>query len=155
MTRLIINPDKCTGCRTCEMVCSLYHSGRFNPLESRITILTFEAEGIHIPVVCQQCEDPICQAVCPMNAIYRDEDTRVLVIDAARCIGCKLCILSCPLGGPSFNPVLQQTIKCDLCGGAPQCVQFCPSEAIQYTDGRERSAGEEKQIKMIAGGEKR
>ena len=25
-------------------------------------------------------------------------------------------------------------LKCDLCDGDPQCVKFCPTEALQLTD---------------------
>jgi ferredoxin len=28
----------------------------------------------------------------------------------------------------------QFPLKCDLCGGDPQCVKFCPTEALVYTD---------------------
>jgi Fe-S-cluster-containing hydrogenase component 2 len=30
----------------------------------------------------------------------------------------------------------QFPLKCDLCGGDPQCVKFCPTEALVFTDKR-------------------
>ncbi|MBW1814462.1 MAG: 4Fe-4S binding protein, partial [Deltaproteobacteria bacterium] len=33
---IIIDPDLCTGCETCESVCSFVHDGEFNPINTRI-----------------------------------------------------------------------------------------------------------------------
>ncbi|MFZ7110743.1 MAG: 4Fe-4S binding protein, partial [Desulfatiglandales bacterium] len=33
---LRIDYKRCTGCRTCEMVCTAYHYGVLNPMKSRI-----------------------------------------------------------------------------------------------------------------------
>ncbi len=40
---LAINPEKCTGCRLCELVCSVYHDGVSNAARSRIKIMKWEA----------------------------------------------------------------------------------------------------------------
>ena len=42
--------------------------------------------------------------------------------------------MACPVGGVSFDPVTRHVIKCDQCGGDPQCVKFCPQGAIEYVD---------------------
>ena len=62
---LFIDFEKCTGCRTCEVACSLRNEGICNPALSRITIVKWEEMGIDVPMVCQQCENPPCRSVCP------------------------------------------------------------------------------------------
>ena len=36
---LAITPEKCTGCRLCEVVCSVFHDGVSNANRSRIKIM--------------------------------------------------------------------------------------------------------------------
>ena len=88
--------------------------------------------GENIPVVCRQCEDPICADVCIMGAITRDAVTGALVIDESLCVGCKTCVTACPRGGVLFHHIKGCAMKCDLCGGAPECVQVCAYGALQY-----------------------
>jgi Fe-S-cluster-containing hydrogenase component 2 len=52
----------CSGCRSCELWCSLHHTGAFNPHRARIRMVEL-GTGVDIPVTCQQCEDPACQKV--------------------------------------------------------------------------------------------
>ena len=42
------------------------------------------------------CDEAWCLEVCPAAAIRRDPETGAVVIDAARCAGCKMCLLACP-----------------------------------------------------------
>jgi len=128
---LIVNLEKCVGCRTCELICSLTHERRCNPAEARITVIKFEEKGQNIPMYCQQCETPVCEAVCPAKAIYRDSLTGAMLVDTKRCIGCRMCILACPIGGLSFHPTRKEIIKCDLCKGDPACVKYCPEGAFE------------------------
>lgn len=130
MNRLIILAEKCTGCKTCEMICSLSHEGRCNPVESRVRLIKNEREGINFPLVCAQCEKPTCKEMCPVAAIFVDRD--VVETDAVKCVGCRMCVLNCPIGAAAMNPVTHEIIRCDLCGGDPLCVKYCPEEAIQF-----------------------
>ena len=132
--KLVIDSEKCTGCRICEMACAVNHTGAVNPLRARIRILKWEWEGRYVPSQCRQCASPACQAACPVDAIYRDDILDRVMIDYDKCIGCRACIDACPFGMIGFDPVDQQVIKCDLCGGDPQCVRFCDTKAIVYTD---------------------
>ena len=34
----------------------------------------------------------------------------------------------------------RKVIKCDLCGGDPQCVRFCETKAVRYEEASEQSA---------------
>lgn len=129
---IVVDPDKCTGCKVCEMVCSLQHESEINPVKSRIHVMSWEDEGVDIPMICQQCESPPCEAVCPVNAIARDQETGALLIDEKACIGCRMCINACPFAAPTVQPDTRKVVKCDLCAGEPQCVAFCAPQALQY-----------------------
>ena len=129
---LLIDPDKCTGCRMCVLACSFNKTNTFNPVRARISVAKWDEEGIMAPIMCQQCEDPPCMAACPIDAISKDEETGVVSINQAVCIGCKMCMMVCPFGGPSFDPVERKVVSCDLCDGEPQCADICPTEALKY-----------------------
>ncbi len=134
---LYIDYQKCTGCRTCEMVCSAKHDGVLNPMRSRIKVMKWEAEGLYVPMSCQQCQDAPCMNVCPVKAISRDEDMARVMVDYDVCIGCRACVAVCPFGAMSFNTIDKQVFKCDLCDGDPQCARFCDVHAIEYIDADE------------------
>lgn len=129
---LTITPEKCTGCRTCELMCSFYHEREFNPVRARVTVITWEKDGCSVPMMCLQCSDAACMQVCPVGAVRRDPYTGAVLVDANRCIRCKMCTNACPFGNNSFDVELDRVLKCDLCGGDPQCAKYCPSGAISY-----------------------
>ena len=131
---LMIDWEKCTGCRTCEMVCSAKHEGVINPFQSRIKIIKWEREWEGFPTACVQCESAPCEAICPVRAISRDDTWNRVMIDYDTCIGCRMCVAVCPFGVIHFDSISRRVIKCDLCDGDPLCVKFCPYEALQYVD---------------------
>ena len=129
---LFIDYEKCTRCQICVLACSLEKAGTCNPSRARISVLTCEERGISVPIMCQHCEDPLCIAVCLVNAISRDKESGIVEINVNRCIGCKTCLTFCPFGAPSLDAIEGKIITCDLCGGDPVCAQWCPTGAIQY-----------------------
>ena len=131
---LYIDYQKCTGCRLCELVCAVFHDGISNPARSRIKVMKWEAEGLYIPMTCQQCQDAPCMNVCPVKAISRDEELGRVFVDYDVCIGCRSCVGVCPFGAMNFNIKDKQVFKCDLCDGDPQCVRFCEVKAIEYLE---------------------
>lgn len=135
---LLISPEKCTGCRTCELACSFHHEREFNPARARVAVLTWERAGFSIPMMCLQCDNAACVKVCPANAISRSEETGAMIVDDEKCIRCKLCVQACPFGNTAYDAMKRGILKCDMCGGEPQCAKFCPSGAIVYS---ENSAG--------------
>lgn len=124
---IVIRPEKCTGCRMCELACSSKKEGMFIPERSRIRVVSDSLEGWSRPAVCLQCEDPMCMPVCPVQAITRSETPGgdgFVHVDAEKCIGCKRCSAACPFGAIVFGAD-SKAAKCDLCGGSPNCVAFC------------------------------
>ena len=53
---LIADSDKCTGCRSCELACSMMHQGEFNPDSSYIRILKNKEMDIHVVTLGTQCD---------------------------------------------------------------------------------------------------
>ncbi|MBT3225372.1 MAG: 4Fe-4S dicluster domain-containing protein [Deltaproteobacteria bacterium] len=129
---LAIEHEKCTGCRLCELVCSVKHDGVSNPARSRIRVMKWEAEGLYIPMACRQCDDAPCLNICPVKAISRDQELDFVRVDHDICIGCRSCVAICPFGAMGYNSIDSKVIKCDLCHGDPQCVRFCDVKAVNY-----------------------
>jgi Fe-S-cluster-containing hydrogenase component 2 len=130
---LAVDYEKCTGCRICEMACSVFHVQVCNPDKSAVRVVKWGVKGLNVPVVCQQCEVPACADICPVQAISRNADTGAMVVDGDRCVGCRLCTVACPFGAVTFDFDRRQAIKCDLCAGMePWCVRFCEPEALTY-----------------------
>jgi anaerobic carbon-monoxide dehydrogenase iron sulfur subunit len=124
----------CSGCRLCELYCSLQHIGAFNPKRARIKVVEL-ATGIDVPVTCQQCEDPPCQAACCFEAIVFDETLKIAVVKEEKCTGCQACAGACPYGAIIMDPQTKKALKCDLCGGdVPACVAICPSHVLGALD---------------------
>jgi carbon-monoxide dehydrogenase iron sulfur subunit len=130
---LFVEPEKCTGCRSCELICSFTHTGEFNPLHSCISVVAFEKIGFSFPAVCQQCSVAACVAVCPVGAISKDENG-AMIVNHSICLRCKMCTIACPFGATFYDAENDFILKCDLCGGDPQCVKYCTSGAITYRE---------------------
>jgi len=151
MNRFVITePASCIGCRTCEVACTLAHQGtaeavvRQDSFMPRLGVV-FNKQ-VTATVQCRHCEDAPCVNSCPTNALVYRKHTVQLV--AERCIGCKTCVIACPIGAMSLvvKPVEKSTFdglrvqskqslahKCDLCIDAdsgPACVQACPTKAL-------------------------
>lgn len=133
---LAIDLQKCTGCRNCELACSVAHTQTFNPRRSRIQILKDEPRNLVVPMVCLQCEEPLCEQACPNGAIsYNEKGT--LVVDHELCIGCENCVTACVYGGIEIDPHTLKAIKCDLCWGDPACVKACEYGAISLVEAKQ------------------
>ena len=129
----------CAGCRICEIVCTLSHEGKIQPsLARNIVHKDIQAGDLTHVLYCQQCDDPQCLKACPTGALHVDPETGARVIDQDVCIGCQTCLNACiyAQGGQGesrikFNPETNTCFKCDLCGGDPLCVKYCPIGASQ------------------------
>lgn len=134
MRIVVTDPDYCVACRNCEYACAFEHGGDFRRRDSRIRVNFYPEDRVCIPLTCLQCADAWCVEVCPAGAIERDAQTGVVTIDAARCAGCKMCLLACPFGNIHFDEVDDVSRKCDLCGGDPACVRACIAGALQFAE---------------------
>ena len=131
-----VTVQDCICCGKCELACAFAHAQNGVPGESRIAITRRGVEA-GTPVVCFQCDEAACVTVCPSGALARNEATGAIDVDYAKCIGCRMCVPACPFGNMQFDANFQIVQKCDLCGGNPACVPFCPTKAIDYKPAQE------------------
>ncbi len=129
---LFTNPKKCTGCRVCELACSLYHYSENNPSRALLKIAKTGESSLDIPVVCRHCRKAPCMEACSEDAIVRDPRTGAVNILQEKCVGCRDCISACPWHIIVVDSKTGEVRKCDLCDGDPACVRTCPTKAITY-----------------------
>jgi anaerobic dimethyl sulfoxide reductase subunit B (iron-sulfur subunit) len=140
-----IETDRCVACHSCEVACKQWNNlgpsevGKTGPRWRRVT----EAVSGTYPTItvvnmstsCNHCGKPACAAVCPTGAITKRAEDGIVLVDAAKCIGCKACAATCPFGAPQFAEDGKMQ-KCNFCldrlaqGKAPACVATCPSRAL-------------------------
>ncbi len=121
--------ETCSGCKLCELICSLKHEGVSNPSRARIHVVKKEPL-LYEPVVCMQCEVPVCAEICPNEAIQLNTEGVISVVEE-KCNGCGLCVMVCPSGAVSIDPIKKRALICDLCRGDPQCVKYCPAKVLK------------------------
>lgn len=148
---LLVDPDRCEGCHTCELACAVAHtrSGTLfgavlggEALFPRNRVI--KVAEIRLPAQCRQCEDAPCVKVCPTGATFRTET--YTAVNTNLCIACKLCMMVCPFGAIQTanvkvgERVKRAAVKCDLCvdrPGGPACVEACPTKAISLAQPKE------------------
>jgi molybdopterin-containing oxidoreductase family iron-sulfur binding subunit len=153
---MVIDLTKCrSGCTACMDACRqennvAFHGDRRWDIHwiRRATIRPKEEgpgrEEKSVLLMCNQCDNPPCAQVCPVQATYKREDGIVLV-DHHRCIGCRYCMIACPYNARFFNykenpdwpnkdyPKRSHGVaeSCHFCahlldeGGWPACVEAC------------------------------
>jgi len=146
-TFIVANPNKCIGCKACEIACAVSHldssvatAGFVEaPFSPRVNLI--RAEKVTAPIQCRQCDDAPCANVCPVSAIIHEENK--IIVKTELCIGCKTCVLACPIGAMdmALQNITKEEVskevmvahKCDLCVGRPEgpaCVEVCPGAAF-------------------------
>jgi protein NrfC len=156
---LLVDIEKCQGCASCMLACSLVHEGVESMSLSRIQIMqnSFESFPDDLTIEqCRQCLEPACVKECPTGALEANAKYGyVRMVDKEKCIGCGACYDACPYM-PSRAIVAadkdydgdDRSRKCDLCANAPfhwdekgggpggkqACVEICPLGAIRFTE---------------------
>jgi molybdopterin-containing oxidoreductase family iron-sulfur binding subunit len=172
--------SRCVGCRRCVYACVHENNQSRDPQIHWIRVLEMDkSRGIeltesdpyyhpdevpaedkfYMPVACQQCSDPPCVQVCPVEATWQEPDG-IVVIDYDWCLGCRCCMAACPYGARHFNwakpgidpaeinpdmhylgnrPRPKGVVeKCTFCihrvrkGRYPACVEICPVGARKF-----------------------
>lgn len=129
MKTLVVNAYLCWGCKTCEDTCSnMFREGALKG-SSRINVVA-KNRNERVPVVCLQCSDAACVEACMFGALNRNESTGAIVIDYNKCTRCLACLDACPFGNIILEKRGGTVVKCDLCGGDPECAKTCPSGTL-------------------------
>jgi len=172
--------SRCVGCRRCVYACVHENNQSRDPQIHWIRVLEMdkskgielaesdpyydpeevpEEDSFYMPVACQQCRNPPCVKVCPVEATWQEPDG-IVVIDYDWCIGCRCCMSACPYGARHFNwgeptiPPEELNVdthylgnrprpkgvveKCTFCihrvrnGRYPACVEICPVGARKF-----------------------
>jgi len=135
---LLVDEEKCDGCLLCAIACSIAHTGQIDLVRSHFKVWRTE-EQLHVPLTCHHCETPSCAAACPTKACHQDAEGGRVLIDDAKCIACRTCVVACPFGHAHYDPVARVSTKCDYCDGEPECVRVCAPGAIRYVYSDESS----------------
>ena len=172
--------SRCIGCRKCVYACVEENNQSREPQIHWITVLEMakdkgvdlfhshadydhelvpDDDHFYFPVACQQCENPPCTKVCPVQATWKEKDG-IVVVDYNWCIGCRFCMAACPYGARHFNWATPEipadeinpkthylgnrprekgvVEKCTFCvqrvrdGLYPSCVEICPVGARKF-----------------------
>lgn len=170
-----LNLSICIGCRKCAEACHEENNHDRPSNQSYIRVFEMQKGGIdfrkgnctydhpvpspdkyYMPVQCQQCENPPCVSVCPVEATWQEKDG-IVVVDYNWCIGCRYCEAACPYHARRFNwkkpeipadeinpnqgylsnRIRPQGVmeKCTFClhrtreGRLPACLEACPTGA--------------------------
>jgi formate dehydrogenase iron-sulfur subunit len=188
----LIDTARCIGCKACQVACKEWNDrpgeatqlpdaelGMQNP--PRLSAKTYmllthhELDDPKLPGgfrtvftkrQCMHCDHPACASACPVTALAKTEEGPV-VYDAAKCIGCRYCILACPFGAihAEWDSLAPTMHKCTLCNdrlhppppvdrngqplsaeearrfstahAVPACVKTCPADALAFGDRKE------------------
>jgi molybdopterin-containing oxidoreductase family iron-sulfur binding subunit len=160
---MLIDLAKCKNARACITACQEGHHLPPHHEWMKVYLMqdSEETAPYWFPRPCFHCDNPMCVSVCPVGATYKRTDGIVLV-DSARCIGCKFCITGCPYSVRVLNwkkyeefeevkdveyshethvPGVEGTVgKCVFCidkirnNELPRCVTACPMGVIYFGD---------------------
>ena len=149
MLAILFDETKCVGCNECAKACvNDNHLPREIPAPTSMgdglsgrrwmSILKVPGARGYVKRQCLHCLHPACEAACLVGAMKKTENGPV-VYDAAKCIGCRYCMLACPVGIPRYQweKALPYIQKCDMCydrldqGKQCACVEACKYGALQ------------------------
>jgi tetrathionate reductase subunit B len=139
---MAVDTRRCVGCNACVISCKTENAlpeGGFRNWIATEAWGTFPELSMQIRSErCNQCGDAPCVEACPTGASHVAEGGVVLV-NAAKCTGCKACVASCPYGARYVHPA-GHVDKCTFClhrvarGQGPACVDTCPTRALTFGD---------------------
>ena len=67
---LIVDADSCSGCRICELICSMVKFGEYNPRKSHIKLIRNREMDVNIVAIDSQCDFcGTCAKWCPNESL--------------------------------------------------------------------------------------
>ncbi len=146
MTRyaMVMDQRRCIGCQSCTVACRTWNELPMDIIYNPVVTEGVLGEFPHVhqtftPLICMHCDNPPCTICCPCNASQQDDDG-IVWVDETKCMGCKVCINSCPYGARDSNGEEGFARKCTFCmdrvrdGEQPYCVVTCHQKARIFGD---------------------
>jgi formate dehydrogenase iron-sulfur subunit len=143
---ILTDLTRCIGCEACVWACKeindLPREDGARALSATSWTIIDRIGDVPVRRQCMHCLEPSCVSVCPVGALSKRPEGPV-VYDAAKCMGCRYCMIGCPFGMPKYewNTAVPRVQKCILCwekslshGGAPACTTACPTGATTFGD---------------------
>ncbi len=147
---IMVDLTRCIGCKTCIVACRNHHgivdheNHQPGQIPSYIRVVS-ETKGVfpdvredYWVVMCQHCKKTPCIKACEFEAIRKDAQTGIVLIDREKCTGCGECIEKCPYQVIQFNEAEKYVHKCNMCydrvvhGLDPVCVEVCMTDALSF-----------------------
>jgi carbon-monoxide dehydrogenase iron sulfur subunit len=156
MKEVFVRPERCQGCRSCQLACAVARSSSKNLFAAiaatptpRYGLYIERGRGFNVPLTCRHCDPAPCQDACIAGALYRDERGAVRRREGA-CVGCWTCLMVCPYGVVGREKERKVAVKCNRCPDLkiPACVEACPTKALVYGEARNFGA----EIRQTAAG---
>jgi molybdopterin-containing oxidoreductase family iron-sulfur binding subunit len=163
---MVLDLKTCIGCYACQIACKSENAtppGVFYAWAMKVEQGKYPmVRKTYLPMLCMHCENPSCVDVCPTGATFKREEDGIVMIDAAKCVGCRSCMMACPYHARYFLPKIEGYFskneltpyeevgykkhavglveKCNFCvdrlakGLEPACVANCPAKARHFGD---------------------
>ena len=150
---IAVDVTRCTGCHNCFISCKdefdqndYLPTSTAQPVGGADWIRLKEVEyGMgskvkvdYIPIMCQQCTNPVCADSAPEGAVYQREDG-IVIIDPEKAKGHKGLVNACPYGAIFWNEEKQVAQKCTMCAHmldrgekTVRCAEACPTQAMIF-----------------------
>ena len=126
----VINPvgmNKCVGCLTCAIVCSVSNKDDHSIDKSAIKVRTTGGmTSRFVAVVCRGCREPACRDACPVKALKLRPGGGVILQEEI-CSGCRRCLAACSVNAVVYDVDAQKPIICFHCG---VCTTFCTHDCL-------------------------
>ncbi|MFC1237186.1 4Fe-4S dicluster domain-containing protein [Vibrio sp. F74] len=142
---MAIDLRRCNGCKACVTACNQENGNEAHEHRTQVLQSSTQINGkdyvVNLPLLCNQCENPVCTKVCPTGATFKRNEDGIVVVDSTGCINCNFCVYTCPYDGVRFTNSKTGTVdKCNFCiqrtsqGFLPACVETCTGGARVFGD---------------------
>jgi len=135
---IMLYPSKCDGCESegfaaCIKACEVHMSKKFGSKYAGARINIKKKAGRFFPIICHNCEEAPCVDACMPGARYKDTESGWTVTNYKKCVGCWMCVMTCPFGAIERIGAGHFASKCDGCidESMPKCVEACKKGALK------------------------